>query len=484
MESIDVLIVGAGISGIGAAVRLQKQCPGKTFAILEGRERIGGTWDLFRYPGVRSDSDMYTLGFDFKPWTHAKAIADGPAIKEYLQETVAEQDLEKHIRFGHRVERAEWNSDEARWTVTLNRMHTDGSTERFTVSAGFIFMCGGYYRYDQGYTPEFIGRHDFTGPVIHPQHWPEDLDYTGKRVVVIGSGATAVTLVPAMADGGAAHVTMLQRSPTYMGSRPSQDALALKLRKRLPESVAYKLIRQKNVRMGAVFYKLAKTKPEKVKAKFAEGLQSELGANYNAADFSPSYNPWDQRVCLVPDGDLFRNMRDGKVEVTTATIDRFTPTGVRLTDGRELAADIIVTATGLNLQMLGGVEMIVDGRKIEPGETVLHKGIMLSGVPNYAMWFGYTNASWTLKADLTSDYVCRVLRHMASTGARMVMPDPKAVGVEPFVDFSSGYFQRSLDQLPKQGSALPWKLQQNYFADIKLLRKGKIDDEGLIWSRS
>jgi monooxygenase len=474
MEQLDVLIVGAGISGIGAAVHLQKECPGKTFAILEGRERIGGTWDLFRYPGVRSDSDMYTLGFDFKPWTQPKAIADGPAIKAYLQETVAEHDLEKHIRFGHKVERAEWNSDEARWTVTLN--------EGRLVSAAFIFMCGGYYRYDKGYSPEFAGREDFAGPVIHPQHWPEDLDYTGKRIVVIGSGATAVTLVPALADGGAAHVTMLQRSPTYMGSRPSQDVVAMKLRARLPENVAYKVIRQKNVRMGAFFYRMAKTKPEKVKAKFAEGLQKELGANYNVADFSPSYNPWDQRVCLVPDGDLFRNMRDGKVEVTTATIDRFTAIGIRLTDGRELPADVIVTATGLNLQMLGGVEMIVDGRKIEPGETVLHKGIMLSGVPNFAMWFGYTNASWTLKADLTSDYMCRVLRHMAATGARSVMADPNAVGVESFVDFSSGYFQRSLHQLPKQGTALPWKLQQNYFADIKLLRKGKVDDVGLAWS--
>jgi monooxygenase len=482
MEQLDVLIVGAGISGIGAAVHLQRECPGKSFAILEARPRIGGTWDLFRYPGVRSDSDMYTLGFAFKPWTHPKAIADGPAIKAYLQETVVEHDLERHVRFGHKVERAEWSSDEARWTVTLNEVTEDGSRHPVTISASFIFMCGGYYRYDQGYTPEFVGRHDFTGTVIHPQHWPEDLDYTGKRVVVIGSGATAVTLVPAMADGGAEHVTMLQRSPTYMGSRPSQDKVAMALRKRLPEKLAYKVIRQKNVRMGALFYKLAKTKPEKVKAKFTEGLQAELGAKFNAADFSPSYNPWDQRVCLVPDGDLFRNMRDGKVEVTTATIDRFTTTGVRLADGRELLADIIVTATGLNLQMLGGVETIVDGRKVEPGDTVLHKGVMLSGIPNYAMWFGYTNASWTLKADLTSDYVCRVLRHMDTTGARIVMADPNVQGVESFVDFSSGYFQRSLDQLPKQGKSLPWKLQQNYFADTKLLRKGKIADVGLIWS--
>ncbi len=477
-----MLIVGAGISGIGAAVRLQEECPGKTFAIIEGRPRIGGTWDLFRYPGVRSDSDMYTLGFDFKPWTHPKAIADGPAIKAYLGETVAEHQLEQHIRFEHHVERAEWNSDDARWTITLNHKQADGSRNPVTVSAAFIFMCGGYYRYDPGYTPEFVGRNEFTGTVVHPQHWPENLDYKGKRVVVIGSGATAVTMVPAMADGGAEHVTMLQRSPSYMVSRPSQDAVATALRKRLPEKLAYKIIRQKNVRLGAFFYKLAKSKPEKVKAKFTEGLQAELGSHFNAPDFSPSYNPWDQRVCLVPDGDLFRNMREGKVDITTATIDRFTANGVRLTDGRELPADIIVTATGLNLQMLGGVETIVDGRKVEPGDTVLHKGVMLSGVPNYAMWFGYTNASWTLKADLTSDYVCRVLRHMDANGKKMVMADANAVGVESFVDFSSGYFQRSLDLLPKQGAALPWKLQQNYFADLKLLRKGKVADVGLVWS--
>jgi monooxygenase len=475
------LIIGAGISGIGAAVHLQQECPGKTFAILEARSSIGGTWDLFRYPGVRSDSDMYTLGFRFKPWTHPKAIADGPAIRSYLHETVDEHQLAQHIRFGHRVERAEWNSADAQWTVTVS---TD--TDTLTIAARWIFMCGGYYRYDQGYTPEFAGRAEFNGIVVHPQHWPENLQFHGKRVVVIGSGATAVTLVPAMADQGAGHVTMLQRSPTYMVSRPSQDPVATKLRKALPETLAYKVIRQKNVRLGAFFYKLAKTKPEKVKGRFAEGIKAELGDDTDMSKFTPRYNPWDQRVCLVPDGDLFRTMRDGKVDIVNGTIDRFTPSGIRLTDGTELPADIIVTATGLNLQMLGGVETIVDGQKVDSGQTVLHKGVMLSGVPNYGMWFGYTNASWTLKADLTSAYLCRLLRHMDATGRRVVVAQPgadsNASATEPFVDFSSGYFQRSQDVLPKQGASLPWRLNQNYFADVKLLRKGAIEDAGLQFS--
>jgi monooxygenase len=484
MEQLDVLIIGAGISGIGAAVHLQRACPGKSFAILEARERIGGTWDLFRYPGVRSDSDMYTLGFSFKPWTQPKSIAEGRTIQAYLQETVAEHQLDQHIRHGQKVERAEWDSTTARWTLTIADAKT-GASHR--VQTSFVFMCGGYYRYDQGYTPEFAGREDFEGVVVHPQHWPEALDFAGKRVVVIGSGATAVTLVPAMADQGAAHVTMLQRSPTYMGSRPAEDAIALQLRKRLPEKLAYKVIRQKNVRMGALFYKLSKSQPDKVKAKFLEGIRAEL-PHGNLPDFTPTYNPWDQRVCLVPDGDLFRNMRARKVDVVTATIDRFTPTGVQLSDGRELAADIVVTATGLNLQMFGGVETIVDGNTIDPGTSVLHKGVMLTGIPNFAMWFGYTNASWTLKADLTSEYMCRVLRYLDANGKRVVMANRNAAGcsnpdaLEPFVDFSSGYFQRSQHLLPKQGKALPWKLHQNYFADIKLLRKGAVADEGLLFS--
>jgi monooxygenase len=477
LPHVDVLIVGAGISGIGAAVHLQRECPGKTFTIIEGRANIGGTWDLFRYPGIRSDSDMYTLGFSFKPWTQPKAIADGPSIKQYLRETVDEHNLEPHIQFQTKVQKAEWDSATANWTVTLN-----SETGPQVMSASFVFMCGGYYRYDQGYTPQFAGMEDFAGLILHPQHWPETLDYTGKRIVVIGSGATAVTMVPAMADKGAAHVTMLQRSPSYMVTRPSSDAIADHLRKRFPAKAAYSLVRQKNVRMGAFFYKMAKTKPETVKAKFAEGIQKEL-PDYDKAHFTPTYNPWDQRVCLVPDGDLFRNIRDSKVDIVTAHIDRFTTTGIKLADGREIPADIIVTATGLNLQMLGGIETIVDGQTVVPGDAVLHKGVMLSGVPNYAMWFGYTNASWTLKADLTSAYMCRVLRFMDANGHSTVVPDSDAPGVETFVDFSSGYFQRSQHLLPKQGKAHPWRLNQNYFQDIKLLRKGKIDDEGLAFSK-
>jgi monooxygenase len=477
MDHVDVLIVGAGISGIGAAVHLQRECPGKTFTIIEGRSSIGGTWDLFRYPGVRSDSDMYTLGFEFKPWTKPKSIADGPSIRSYLEETVSEYNLRPHIRFNHRVERAEWSTVDARWKVSLR---ADGNPT--SLSASFVFMCAGYYRYDQGYTPDFPGRESFAGQVLHPQHWPEDLDYSNKRVVVIGSGATAVTLVPAMADGGAKHVTMLQRSPTYMVSRPSKDAVADILRKRLPERLAYKVIRQKNVRLGAFFYKLAKNKPEKVKTQFAQGIRKELpdyDANELATNFSPRYNPWDQRVCLVPDGDLFRTMRDGKVTIVTATIDRFTSRGIALSNGEEIAADIIVTATGLNLQMLGGIETIVDGHTVDSGDLVLHKGVMLSGIPNYAMWFGYTNASWTLKADLTSAYVCRLLNHMRASGSSVVCAQGEVAGAEPFVDFSSGYFQRSQHLLPKQGSALPWRLNQNYYADVKLLRKGNLVDVGL-----
>jgi monooxygenase len=483
MEHLDVVIVGAGISGISAAVHLQQQCPGKTFAILEARPRIGGTWDLFRYPGVRSDSDMYTLGFHFKPWTHPKAIADAPAIKAYLQETVHEHDLERHVRFGNKVERAEWSSEEKRWTLTIV---SKGDVSQ-TVSASFIFMCGGYYRYDQGFTPDFAGRHDFIGPVVHPQLWPDNLEFANKKVVVIGSGATAVTLVPALVDQGAADVTMLQRSPTYVVSRSSEDKFSQLLRKGLPEKVAYAATRQKNVRMGAFFYKLAKTKPEKVKAKLLDGVRAELGSTAGPTDietnFTPKYNPWDQRICLVPDGDFFRTLRDGKAHVVTGVIDRFTATGVRLVDGTEVAADIIVTATGLQLQMLGGMETIVDGEKIETGNTVLHKGCMLTGVPNLGMWFGYTNASWTLKADLTSQYMCRMLRHLDATNQRSVMADPKAVtAAESFVDFSSGYFERVQHLLPKQGAQLPWKLHQNYMADVKLLRKGKIVDSGLVFN--
>jgi monooxygenase len=481
-ETIDVLIVGAGISGIGAAVHLQQRCPNKTFAVVERRAQIGGTWDLFRYPGVRSDSDMYTLGFRFKPWTHEKAIADGPTILSYLDETVSEHGLKSKIRFDHHVLRSTWSSDTARWTVELA---TGPDRTPVVIEASFLFMCGGYYNYDEGYTPEFEGRSEYNGTVVHPQHWPKDLDYRGKQVVVIGSGATAVTIVPAMAEQGAAKVTMLQRSPTYMASRPSTDAIANRARKVLPAKVAYGAIRWRNIAMGSFFFNLARKRPEKVAGKLLEAVQKELGPNYDMAHFTPKYNPWDQRLCLVPDSDMFKAIKGGKAEVVTGTIDRFTPGGVRLSSGEELAADIIVTATGLNLQMLAGMEVIVDGAKIDVGDTVLHKGIMFSGIPNLAMWFGYTNASWTLKADLTSEYMCRMLQHMDASGQRVVTPVFSSASSEreTFVDFSSGYFQRSQHLLPKQGRALPWKLNQNYFKDVKLLRRGAIADEGLTFSR-
>jgi monooxygenase len=477
---LDVLIVGAGISGIGAAVHLQKRCPNKRFAILERRTRVGGTWDLFRYPGVRSDSDMYTLGFRFKPWTNAKAIADGPAIRAYVEETAREYNLVNKIRFDHHVIRSTWSSEDAKWTVELE---TGPDRDRHEITCNFLFMCGGYYNYDAGFLPEFVDQNKYTGKVVHPQHWPEDLDYQHKKVVVIGSGATAVTLVPAMASSGATHVTMLQRSPTYMVTRPSEDALANKMNKYLPHRAAYVVTRWRNVLRGQFFFNIARRKPDQFKAKLLEGVRAELGPDYDVAThFTPRYKPWDQRLCLVPDSDMFKALRDGSASITTGQIERFTEKGVRLVNGEELEADIIVTATGLNLQMLGGMEVIVDGRKIDVGETVLHKGIMFSGVPNLAMWFGYTNASWTLKADLTSDYMCRMLKYMDEKRLPIVMPTFSGKAAEDFVDFSSGYFARSQHLLPKQGSALPWKLNQNYIKDLRLLRHGRIDDEGLVFS--
>jgi monooxygenase len=482
-EQVDVLIVGAGISGIGAAVHLQERCPAKKFVIVERRAQIGGTWDLFRYPGVRSDSDMYTLGFRFKPWTHEKDIADGPTILSYLNETVDEYSLQSKIRFDHHVIRSSWSSKTASWTVELT---TGPDRTPVTIEAKFLFMCGGYYNYDRGYTPEFEGSSEFGGTIVHPQHWPKDFDYRGKNVVVIGSGATAVTIVPAMAEQGAAKVTMLQRSPTYMAARPSTDKLASKARKVLPTKVAYTTIRWRNIVRGAFFFNLARSKPDKVRGALLEGVRKELGPDYDMAKFTPTYNPWDQRLCLVPDSDMFNAIRNGKADIVTGTIDRFTPGGVRLTSGEELAADIIVTATGLNLQMLAGMEVNVDGTKVDVGDTVLHKGIMFSGIPNLAMWFGYTNASWTLKADLTSEYMCRMLQHLDATGTQVVMPEfTDASGErETFVDFSSGYFQRAQHLLPKQGKALPWKLHQSYIKDLKLLRRGTIADEGLVFSKA
>jgi monooxygenase len=477
-EHFDVLIVGAGLSGIGAGYHLQQKCPTKSFAILEGRDTIGGTWDLFRYPGVRSDSDMFTLGYSFKPWTEAKAIADGPRILNYVRQTAAENGIDKKIRFRHRVKRASWSTPDARWTVEAERKLGDGTTEMVAFTCNFLFMCTGYYRYEQGYTPEFAGLADFKGQIVHPQKWPENLDYAGKRVVVIGSGATAVTLVPEMAKT-AGHVTMLQRSPTYVVSRPAQDVLANKLRRHLPASLAYQLIRWRNVMWGMYFFQLSRRKPARVKELILGGVRMALGPDYDVAThFTPRYNPWDQRLCLVPDGDLFKAIRDNRASVVTKEIDGFTENGIRLKDGSELGADIIVTATGLVLQVLGGLEVTVDGRAIDFSKELTYKGMMYADVPNLASALGYTNASWTLKCDLTCEYVCRLINHMDRHGFRQCMPynDDPAIKLLPSLDFSSGYVQRSIAKLPKQGSRRPWRLYQNYALDVVSLRFGKVDD--------
>ena len=482
-EHFDVLIVGAGLSGIGAAWHLQKKCPQKRYAILEGREASGGTWDLFRYPGVRSDSDMYTLGYRFRPWTDAKAIADGPAILKYVREVASDHGIDAKIRYEHRVVAASWSTAEARWTVEVE---CGPRRERRTLSCNFLWMCSGYYDYAGGYLPDFPGMDRFKGRVVHPQKWTDDIDYAGKRVVVIGSGATAVTLVPAMADTGAAHVTMLQRSPTYMAMRPSEDPFATKMRRRLPLELAYAVTRWRNVLYGMYVYQMCKRQPEKVKRLLLGGVRKALGPDYDVAThFTPRYNPWDQRLCLVPDADFFRAIRQGKVSVVTDHIETFTETGLRLKSGAELAANLIVTATGLVLIPLGGVKLTVDGRAVEPSQTFIYKGMMYSDVPNLASVFGYTNASWTLKADLVCEYVCRLLNLMDRKGYRYCMPhngDP-ALEAEPWVDFSSGYIQRALKQQPKQGSKRPWKLYQNYVLDLTSLRFGALRDQAMTFAR-
>jgi monooxygenase len=478
----DVLIVGAGLSGIGAGYHLQARCPGLSYAVLEARDATGGTWDLFRYPGVRSDSDMYTLGYAFRPWREAKAIADGPSILNYVRDTAAEHGIDRHIRPGHRVRRASWSSAEARWTVEAERTGT-GETVRLT--CGFLLMCSGYYSYAEGHAPAFPGSDRFEGRIIHPQFWPEDLDYAGKRVVVIGSGATAVTIVPEMAKT-AAHVTMLQRSPTYVVSRPAEDSTANWLRRRLPAKLAYRLIRLKNVGLTMYFYRLARRKPAQAKQRLLAMVQHALGADYDVAThFTPRYNPWDQRLCLVPDSDLFKAIRGGHASVVTDQVETFTATGLRLRSGAELEADIVVTATGLKLNLLGDVEFNVDDRRIDLSKAMSYKGIMFSEVPNLASVFGYTNASWTLKADLTCEYVCRLLNRMRRRGYAAATPRrDAAVEEEPFLDFSSGYVQRALDMLPKQGSKKPWKLHQNYALDMAALRLGRVDDGVLEFSRA
>lgn len=473
-EHFDVIIVGAGLSGIGAGYHLQARCPDRSYAILEGREAIGGTWDLFRYPGIRSDSDMHTLGYNFRPWTHEKSIADGPSIREYVRDTARTYGIDRHIRFGHHVVSADWSSDEARWTVETRL--ADGTTG--TLTCNFLYMCSGYYNYAKGHAPDFPGAGRFAGRIVHPQFWPEELDYAGKKVVVIGSGATAVTLVPEMAKT-AAHVTMLQRSPTYVVSRPAKDRMANFLRRALPASTAYGITRWKNVLFQMFFYRLARKNPEKTKERLIEMVREQLGPGYDVdTHFTPRYNPWDQRLCLVPDADLFDTIRTGAASVETGTIETFTETGIDLTDGTSIAADIIVTATGLEMQLLSDVRFTVDGVVKDLARSFNYKGMMYSDVPNLASCFGYTNASWTLKADLTSAYVCRLLNTMRRRGLRQCTPrvGDEAITPEPFLSFTSGYVQRALDKLPKQGSRTPWKLHQNYALDVMMLRFGSVDD--------
>jgi cation diffusion facilitator CzcD-associated flavoprotein CzcO len=477
LEHFDVLIVGAGLSGVGAACHLQSGCPERTYAILEARDGIGGTWDLFRYPGIRSDSDMYTLGYSFRPWTEAKAIADGASILSYVRETASEYGIDGHVRYHHRVVRAEWSTAEARWTVEVERGGGGGSRETVHLTCGFLLMCSGYYRYDAGYTPDFEGTERFTGTIVHPQHWTPDIDYQGKRVVVIGSGATAVTLVPAIARS-AEHVTMLQRSPSYVVSLPAEDPVAGRLRRVLPARVAYPIMRWKSVLVTMLSFQLSRRRPALMKALVRKAVAQQLPPEFDVdTHFGPSYDPWDQRLCLVPDGDLFKAIRHGRASVVTDHIDTFTESGLALTSGAELEADLVVTATGLNMLALGGMQVAVDGRDVKLSETMAYKGMMLSGVPNLALALGYTNASWTLKCDLTCGYVCRLLRHMDAHGYRQCMPvrDP-SVAERPFIDFTSGYVLRSIDELPKQGTKAPWRLYQNYPRDILNLRFGAIED--------
>ncbi|WP_375420318.1 flavin-containing monooxygenase [uncultured Sphingomonas sp.] len=475
VEHLDVVIVGAGISGIGQGYHLQTRCPDRSYVILEGREAIGGTWDLFRYPGIRSDSDMHTLGFSFHPWTDAKSIADGPSIRAYVEETAKAYGIDRHIRFGHHVKSAAWSTEEARWHV--EGTGADGAPVAFTCN--FLCMCSGYYNYAKGHSPDFTGSDTFAGTIVHPQFWPADLDYADKRVVVIGSGATAVTLVPEMAKQ-AAHVTMLQRSPTYVVSRPGEDKIANWLRTKLPSKAAYGVTRWKNVLFGMFFYRTARRKPEQTKQRLLGMVREHLGPDYDiATHFTPRYNPWDQRMCLVPDADLFQAIKTKRAGVATGTIERFTPCGILLTSGEEIAADVIVTATGLEMQLMSDVRFSIDGAPVDLSKALQYKGMMYSDVPNLAYTFGYTNASWTLKADLVAKYVARLLNTMKKRGMRQVTPriGDAAMEPEPFVDFSSGYIQRAAHILPKQGSRKPWKLNQNYALDVVSLKFGSVDDD-------
>lgn len=478
---VDVLIIGAGLSGVGAACHLRRECPTKTFAIVERRKAMGGTWDLFKYPGIRSDSDMFTLGYNFKPWKDTKVLAGGADIKKYIEEAAEEYNVSEHIHFGIKGEKLEWDTKSATWTLTSVNEET-GKKEVFT--SNFVIGCTGYYNYDKGYTPKFPGIKQYKGKVVHPQLWPENLDYEGKKVVVIGSGATAITLIPSMADK-TEHITMLQRSPTYVASVPSVDPVSEKLRKFLPMSAVYRVGRARNVSLQRMIYKMCRQKPTTMRRLILRAIERRMGPDFDMKHFSPNYNPWDQRLCVVPDSDLFRCIKKGKASIETDTIDTFTEKGIKLGSGKELEADIVITATGLDLQMVGGIELIIDGKAVQPKETMSYKGIMLSNVPNMGMVFGYTNSSWTLKADLANQYYCRLINHMDEKGWKQCTPiDDEGVMLdENFLGLSSGYVMRADERLPRQGAKSPWGIENNYFADLPRLKFGKLDDGAMKFSQ-
>jgi len=494
-KHFDVVIVGAGLSGIGAAYHLQQKCPTKTYAIFEGRASLGGTWDLFKYPGIRSDSDMYTLGYNFKPWRQKKAIADGPSILSYIQETADENDITRHIQFNMRVNKVSWSSQTQTWTLEVaHAQQTNGDSGDSgdsgvsTITCNVISMCCGYYNYEQGFTPEFTGIDAFKGKVVHPQKWPSDLDYKDKKVVIIGSGATAMTLAPALSNE-AEHVTMLQRSPTYVVSRPSEDNIANFLNKILPEKTAYSLIRWKNIFMQQFAYAMSRKNPDKLKNKLIELTTKHLPEDYVAKHFTPSYNPWDQRLCAIPDDDLFNAINKNKLSVVTETMDTFTEDGIQLTSGQILEADIVVTATGLNLLQLGGIEIVVDSNPINIADTYIYKGVMYSGIPNLINTFGYINASWTLRADLTAQYICKLINHMDSIKSAKMMPtlpetDRNMTQRDMFEDFSPNYMKRTMHTMPKQGDKTPWVMHQNYKRDKQSLNDDALEDGILIFSEA
>jgi cation diffusion facilitator CzcD-associated flavoprotein CzcO len=484
MSHFDVVIVGAGLSGIGSAYHLQKRCPSKSYTILEGRDTLGGTWDLYRYPGIRSDSDMHTLGYNFKPWVAEKAIADGPSILEYVNETADENDIRQHIQFQRKVEGASWSTEQARWTLDVTS--TQGPDPE-PITCDFLLMCSGYYSYGEPYRPHFEGEEDFEGLMFHPQFWPEDLDYKGKRVIVIGSGATAMTIVPSIAPD-VEHVVMLQRSPTYVVSAPDRDVIANTLRKYLPDRVAYAITRLKNTWLQHFFYRRTRIAPERIKKLLLGRVRKGLGPDYDIEKhFTPRYNPWDQRLCLIPNGDLYEAINSGQASVVTEHIDAITKKGIRLQTGEELDADIIVVATGLNLELLGGMEFSVDGEAIDFAKRFTYKGMMYSDVPNMVQTFGYINASWTLRADLNAEYACRLINRMDELGMRQCTPaladDEREMPQRPWIeDFSSGYMQRKMHLMPRQGDHAPWVNTQNYAADKKMVRRSRLDDGTLRFS--